>query len=107
MSFIFIYVNITFLIFYLYAARPWFVETSAPIPKDIVLVLDKSESMNIEVPGNKGVTRLRLAAEAAKSVMSTLSQNDRVRLLSHRIVRYLGRAIFVDLKYIQPIVNVW
>ncbi len=30
-----------------------------------------------------------------------------LRLYSHRIVRFFGRAMSVDLKYIQPILNVW
>ncbi len=66
-------------------SRPWFVETASPTPKDIVLVMDKSDSMQkIAVTTADGIELpiLRLAIEAAKNVLSTLNANDRVRMPS-------------------------
>lgn len=51
--------------------RPYYVETVTPTPKDLVLVLDRSESM-------KTFNIMNLAKEAAKTVIGTLNPNDRV-----------------------------
>ena len=56
--------------------RPFYIETVTPIPKDIVLVVDRSGSMG-EVVG--GETLMDIAIGAARTVVNTLSINDRVR----------------------------
>ena len=56
--------------------RPWYVETSSPIPKDVVLVIDKSLSMTDTYDQ---VSLLSIAKRAAISVIETLNPRDRVR----------------------------
>ena len=51
--------------------RPFNVETATPEPKDVVLVIDHSGSMSGK--------RLRVAKEAAKTVLGTMNPRDRVR----------------------------
>ena len=51
--------------------RPWYAEAATPNLKDVVLVIDKSGSME-----EHGI--MDLAKEAAKTVMLTLNPNDRV-----------------------------
>ena len=51
--------------------RPWYVETATPAPKDLVLVIDTSGSMEKN-------NRMFIAREAAKTVVNTLNPNDRV-----------------------------
>jgi hypothetical protein len=53
------------------------VETATPVPKDLVLVIDTSDSM-----GNDGGIAMIIAKEAARTVLETLNPNDRV---SHRL----------------------
>ena len=60
---------------YLFPNRPFYIETVTPIPKDIVLVVDRSGSMG-EVVG--GETLMDIAIGAARTVVNTLSINDRV-----------------------------
>ena len=50
--------------------RPFYVETATPEPKDVVLVIDHSGSMRGE--------SLRVAKEAAKTVLRTMNPRDRV-----------------------------
>ena len=50
--------------------RPFYVETATPEPKDVVLVIDHSGSMSGE--------RLRVAKEAAKTVLRTMNPRDKV-----------------------------
>ena len=50
--------------------RPFYVETAAPEPKDVVLVIDHCGSVRGE--------RLRVAKEAAKTVLRTMNPRDRV-----------------------------
>ena len=50
--------------------RPFYVETATPEPKDVVLVIDHSGSMSGE--------RLRVAKQAAKTVLRTMNPRDRV-----------------------------
>ena len=52
---------------------PFYVETATPEPKDVVLVIDSSASMNTE-------NRIWLAKEAAKKILSTLNPRDRVSI---------------------------
>ena len=59
------------MVYILIRLRPAYVETATPTPKDIVIVLDRSESMT-----QSGIWRL--AQEAAKTVIGTLNPNDRV-----------------------------
>ena len=53
-------------------SRPWYVETATPIPKDIVVVLDRSGTMS------HGQS-MKTAKDAAKTVVGTLNPKDRVR----------------------------
>ena len=55
--------------------RPWYVEGIAPEPKDIVLMIDKSGSME-ETIGDK--TLIEIAISAAESVLNSLNFKDRV-----------------------------
>jgi len=48
----------------------WYVESITPLPKDIVIVFDRSQSM--------GTKRMRTAVEAAKTLIGTLNPSDRV-----------------------------
>ena len=52
--------------------RPFYVETATPEPKDVVLVFDTSGSMS--------GSRLTVAKEAAKTVLSTMNPRDRVSI---------------------------
>ena len=52
--------------------RPFYVETVTPEPKDVVLVIDTSGSMS--------GTRIIVAKEAAKTVLSTMNPRDRVSI---------------------------
>lgn len=66
-----------------------------PEPKDVVLVIDKSGSMNKAFSGSgTGYTILmNMAKEAAKTVVSTLNPHDRVSFSSPlqeaRAMRYI------------------
>ena len=51
--------------------RPWYAETATSIPKDIVLLIDRSESMYLN-------NRLQTAKDASKTVIETLNPNDKV-----------------------------
>ena len=51
--------------------RPWYVETATPIPKDIVVVLDRSGTMSLG-------QSMTMAKDAAKTVVGTLNPKDRV-----------------------------
>ena len=52
--------------------RPWYVETATPVPKYVVIVIDKSGSMSF---GN----RISVAKDAAKTVLNTMNPRDEVR----------------------------
>lgn len=52
--------------------RPFYVETATPEAKDVVLVMDTSWSMNGE--------KLKVAREAAKTVLDTMNPKDQVRI---------------------------
>ncbi|XP_033111396.1 VWFA and cache domain-containing protein 1-like [Anneissia japonica] len=55
--------------------RPWYVEAATPMPKDVVIVIDRSGSM---VTTHKGRTLMNIAKEAAITVLKSMNQNDRV-----------------------------
>ncbi len=50
-------------------------ETYTPVPKDVVIVLDKSGSMSSM---HDGLHLMDIAKEAAYTVLDTLNPNDRV-----------------------------
>ena len=52
--------------------RPWYVETATPVPKHVVIVIDKSGSM-------RDNNRMSLAKDAAKTVLSTMNPRDEVK----------------------------
>ncbi|KAL9960915.1 hypothetical protein ACROYT_G034423 [Oculina patagonica] len=54
--------------------RPFYVETATPEPKDVVLVIDRSGSMREE-------GRIKVAREAAKTLLSTMNPRDRIGLV--------------------------
>ena len=51
--------------------RPWYPETATTIPKDVVIVIVRSNSM-------KQDGRLTAGQDAAKTVVDTLNPNDKV-----------------------------
>ncbi|ELT90476.1 hypothetical protein CAPTEDRAFT_196421 [Capitella teleta] len=59
--------------------RPWYVEAATPEPKDVVVVIDVSGSMNATYKGTK---LMKIAQEAANTVIATLTANDRVGVVS-------------------------
>ena len=83
--------------------RPWYVEGIAPEPKDIVLIIDKSGSMEDNF-GKKSL--IEIAVSSAESVLNSLNSNDRVRYVTETILRYLfeKRYLFVCLSC-QIIIN--
>ena len=59
--------------------RPWYVEALTPEAKDVVILLDVSESMRTDTSGNSN--NLAMAKTAVIAVLSTLSPRDRVNRL--------------------------
>ena len=59
-------------------ARPWYVATKAPAAKDVIIVIDRSASMNARDSLANSNSRLDYAKEAASAVIDTLSPTDRV-----------------------------
>ncbi|XP_013420899.1 VWFA and cache domain-containing protein 1 [Lingula anatina] len=59
--------------------RPFYVSAATPVPKDIVVVIDTSGSMTTY---HNSKTLLQIAKDAARTVVETLSANDRVGLVS-------------------------
>lgn len=57
--------------------RSWYVETASPVKKNLVIIIDRSGSMS--------GPRMRLAIEAALTVLDTLSPQDNVS--NHHIAR--------------------
>ncbi|KAL9972842.1 hypothetical protein ACROYT_G019223 [Oculina patagonica] len=59
--------------------KSWYVETASPVKKNLVIIIDRSGSMS--------GPRMRLAIEAALTVLDTLSPQDNVGILafSHKI----------------------
>ncbi|XP_065835892.1 VWFA and cache domain-containing protein 1-like isoform X2 [Oscarella lobularis] len=68
--------------------RPWYVSASVPEPKDVVLVIDKSGSMTSTVTAGRESfsSRMELAKEAAKTVLDSLSPDDRVGVVAFSTV---------------------
>ena len=63
----------------MFVHRPWYVETSTPEPKDVVIVIDHSGSMN-DVHDTRSL--MDIAKDAALTVLNTMNPNDRVKLLN-------------------------
>ena len=51
-------------------SRSWYVETASPVNKNLVIIIDRSGSMS--------GTRMKLAIDAALTVLDTLSPQDNV-----------------------------
>ena len=62
--------------------RPWYV-SAVTGPKDVVLLLDISGSMNAQANAISGETRLQVMIKAAKAVLYTLTQNDFVAIITY------------------------
>lgn len=73
------------MLYILCATRPFYVQANVPEPKDVVLVIDKSGSMNKRLTGSgTGYTTLmNTAKDAAKTVVSTLNPHDRVSIVAY------------------------
>ena len=69
---------------------PFYVTTATPDPKDVVLILDTSGSMTFQTAS--GQTRINVAKEAAKTVINTLSPNDRVSSSSSSSILHAAEA---------------
>lgn len=59
--------------------RPFYVNAVTPVQKDVVIVLDVSRSM---AANHRGRSLLRIAKEAAKSVIQALTPKDRVAIVA-------------------------
>ena len=57
--------------------RPWYVETTTPEPKDMVIVIDRSSVMESQSSSDTK-TLMDVAIDAARTVLNTLTPNDRV-----------------------------
>ena len=73
-------------------------ETTIPSPKDIVIVLDRSDSMEIQ-------NIMDLAKDAASTVVQTLNPNDRVS--QPLVVKYtcVNRLCCTSITIIKSIIN--
>eukprot|EP00117_Sycon_ciliatum_P028252 scpid21441/ scgid4711/ VWFA and cache domain-containing protein 1 len=60
--------------------RPWYVAGAVPADKDVLIVVDTSGSMGAIVSGT-AKTRLDLAKDAILSILSVLSDRDRITVL--------------------------
>jgi len=60
------------------ARRPWYGLT-ATYPKDMVIMIDKSQSMTSHFGSN---SRLFFAIKAAKEIIKSLNPNDNVRTIT-------------------------
>ncbi len=60
-------------------SRPWYVAAASPQPKDVILIIDRSYSMEILTSGEHKL--IDIAKAAAATVVNTLNPRDRVREL--------------------------
>ena len=85
---------------------------AVPFTPNISLASEKLDYLNennltpSSVPAKKKKYCVNKRKKKKKIRTIALLWQGGVRLQSHQIVRFFGRAICVDLKYIQPIVNV-
>lgn len=59
----------------LFSPRAWYAQTADPRPKDIVLVIDKSQSMSKLYQGK---SLMSIVKDAASALLDSLNPNDRV-----------------------------
>ncbi|XP_077862112.1 VWFA and cache domain-containing protein 1-like [Saccoglossus kowalevskii] len=59
--------------------RPWYVEAATPEPKNVVIVIDTSASMEEETNGK---TLMQIAIDAAITVLDTMNPSDKVGVVS-------------------------
>lgn len=62
--------------------RKVYISAVSPVPKDIVIVIDRSGSM-ARLHGNRSL--LQITIDAVTSLLDTLNENDRVRTLVKNI----------------------
>jgi hypothetical protein len=67
--------------------RPWYILAATPRPKHIVIVVDKSSSMNVE-DCSTGKSRMYLAKEAVNTILDMLSPMDYVGLVYFNSMQY-------------------
>ena len=71
------YMYIICTLYFHFIPRPWYVEALTPEAKDIVILLDVSQSMSSTATFG-GETKSQLAKESVIAALSTLSPRDRV-----------------------------
>ncbi|XP_076811760.1 VWFA and cache domain-containing protein 1-like isoform X2 [Clavelina lepadiformis] len=74
--------------------RPWYVQANVPVPKEVVVVIDKSGSMGRR---HGSVTLMELAKSAAKTVISTLNPFDKFTVIAF--------STFAETTVVDDIVN--
>lgn len=65
-----------------YVLRTPYASTASPTDKDVVIVIDTSESMLQQSGVVPSKRKISIAREAANNVIQTLKPNDRVRKLT-------------------------
>ncbi|XP_077994463.1 VWFA and cache domain-containing protein 1-like [Glandiceps talaboti] len=97
--------------------RPWYVETATPDPKNVVIVIDRSGSMDEDYEGR---TLMHIAKDAATSVLGTMNPSDKVGIVmfsdaivvppgtsttSNCYAKELAAANSVNIKYLSSFIN--
>jgi len=65
--------------------RPWY-SFAATSPKDIIIMIDKSQSM-LSTYLSTGQTKLNVAIQAAKTVIESLNPNDKVSSTTYALTQ--------------------
>lgn len=65
------------------ACRPWYYATASNQPKDVIILIDYSNSMN-QYYGTSDFSKEEVATAAAGVILETLTPNDRVSSLLTR-----------------------
>lgn len=78
--------------------RPFYVSTATPTEKDVVIVIDKSNSMSAT---DRGKPLIQIAKEATVTVLRTLNPSDRVRFGHHYIIIYTRKRRLFSLSLVD------